>query len=61
MIQKNTLLAAISFFSILCSAQTQVGINTTDPKATLDIAAKTDGSSGQGLDASGGFDAARKH
>ena len=44
MIQKNTLLAAISFFSILCSAQTQVGINTTDPKATLDIAAKTDGS-----------------
>lgn len=47
MIRKNTLLFAISFFSILCSAQSQIGINTTDPKATLDVAIPNNYNAGQ--------------
>ncbi len=35
------------FFSILCSAQSQIGINTTDPKATLDVAIPNNYNAGQ--------------
>ncbi|MDR2235227.1 MAG: tail fiber domain-containing protein [Chryseobacterium sp.] len=43
---KLCLIGSISSFSLFFS---QVGINTPDPKATLDIRAKTDGSRTEGL------------